>query len=151
MKKSGHKETYDVDESFPMLMAACVKYMRQSLNTRFRDMGTTITAEQWILLSHLAEQDGLSQLDLARRYGSSEVSTLNLLNKLEKGGLVLRQRDPVDARCKRVYLTAKGRSLQSELVPAAKTNIRVMSEGLGNKDIEQLKKVLRRILHNVTQ
>lgn len=147
----GHKDTYDVNESVPMLMAACVKVMRQSLHARFVAMGVAITSEQWVLLSHLAEQDGLSQLDLARRYGSSEVSILNLLNKLEDNELVLRRRDPVDARSKRVYLTVKGRNLQAALVPEAKANIQAMTEGLGAAELTQFKSMLRTIYGNLTK
>ncbi|SEA41220.1 DNA-binding transcriptional regulator, MarR family [Desulfuromusa kysingii] len=147
---SDHNTTYEVNESVPMLMAACVKSLRQSLNARFAELGYAITSEQWILLCHLAEQDGVSQLDLARRYRSSEVSTLNLLNKLESHDLVLRQRDPIDARSKRVYLTTKGRNLQAKLIPAAKANIQAMSQGLDSDDIEQLKAILRTIYRNLS-
>ena len=145
----GIDAAYDVDDSFPILMATCVKYMRESLNARFAERGYTVTSEQWILLSHLAGQDGVSQLELARRADKTEVSTLNLLKKLEKSGSVIRRRDPVDGRSNRVYLTSEGRNLQRELVSSAKGNVINMTEGLDVEDIEHLKMVLRKITTNL--
>ncbi|TKB12238.1 MarR family winged helix-turn-helix transcriptional regulator [Desulforhopalus sp. IMCC35007] len=142
-------QTYDVDESFPILMATCVKYMREALNASFAERGYAITSEQWILLCHLASQDGVSQLELARRSDKTEVSTLNLLKKLEVNDLVIRRPDPVDGRSRRVYLTSKGRKLQKTLIPMAKGNIIKMTEGLDVKDIDHLKTILRKITDNL--
>lgn len=142
-------QTYDVDESFPILMSTCVKYMREVLNTSFVERGHAITSEQWILLCHLASQDGVSQLELARRSDKTEVSVLNLLKKLEINDLVIRRPDPLDGRSKRVYLTSKGRKLQKTLIPMAKGNITQMTEGLNVNDIDHLKTTLRTITDNL--
>lgn len=141
--------TYDVNESFPMLMSTCVKFMRESLNDRFSTAGFPITSEQWIILTFLAERDGVSQQDLAKRYDRSEVSILNLLKKLELSELIIRQRDPVDGRCNRVYLTIKGRKLHQQLIPHAKANIARMSEGIRDEELEQLKGIIRKINSNL--
>jgi DNA-binding MarR family transcriptional regulator len=143
-------ETYDIHESFPMLMATCVKYMRESLNARFRDAGFNITTEQWNLLAHLQEQDGLSQQALADRYKRSKVSALNLLKKLETAGLVTRHPDPVDGRTNRVYLTTKGRKIQKALIPLAIENMETMSCGLSVDELEIMKSAVRKIMRNLT-
>ncbi len=134
-----------------MLMATCVKYMRESLNATFSMAGFDVTQEQWNILVHLAHQDGISQQDLANRYGRSKVSTMNLLKKLEKRGLVCRETNPLDGRYNRVYLTEEGRKLQQDLIPFAKANIGRMSNGIDNSDIETLKKIIREITKNLNQ
>ena len=143
------EEIYDVEESFPLIMATCVKYMRETLNARFAEQGYSVTSEQWSLLALLADQDGVTQLELARRSDKTEVSTLNLLRKLEKNGFVVRHPDPVDGRSKRVYLTTEGRKLQKSLIPLAKANLAKMSTGIEDKDIENFKAVLRTITRNL--
>lgn len=148
-EKTTHIDMYDVDESLPMLMATCVKYMRESLHIRFSDMGNPFTSEQWLLLTHLATRDGVTQKNLASRSNRTEVAVLNLLNKLEKDDLVVRRRDPVDGRCKRVYLTVKGRKLQRELIPSAKENISQMCKDISNDDIQLLKKTIHKITNNL--
>lgn len=142
-------DTYNIDESFPVLMMTCVKYMREALNARIVAKGYSVTSEQWMLLALLADQDGVSQLELAKRTDKTEVSTLNLLKKLEAGEFVVRKKDPVDGRSRRVYLTRKGRDLQAELTPIAKSNIEKMSEGISAENIEMLKQMLRKITKNL--
>lgn len=141
---------YDVNDSFPMLIAKCEKFMRESLNKRFKDAGFSVTAEQWIILVHLGQQDGLTQQELANRYDRSKVSALNLLRKLEKTGHVVRESDPVDRRCNRVYLTSNGRKLLQTLVPIAKTNIAYMSAGISMEEMALLKSVIKKITGNLT-
>ena len=83
---------YDVNDFFPILISKCVKYMRESLNKRFQAAGFNVTAEQWIILVHLGQQDGLTQQELSDRYDRSKVSALNLIKKLEKVGHFIRDR-----------------------------------------------------------
>lgn len=147
-EKSG-KTSYDIDESFPMLMATCVNYMRESLNARVCEAGFNVSSEQWMILTYLAYSDGISQQDLADRYQRSKVSTLALLKKLEKNGLITRQPDPDDGRSNLVYLTSEGRNLQQSLIPIAKKNVKRMSEGLSCEDIERFKITLRKITTNL--
>lgn len=142
-------EGYDVRDSLPMLMSTCVKHMRQTLNKSFTQLGYGLTSEQWVILTHLADKDGVTQQDIATRYGRTEVSVLHLLKKLEQSGLVLRRRDPKDARSNRVYLTPEGRKLQKALIPVAHANISKMSAGLDHQDIEHLKTLLRKMTSNL--
>lgn len=142
-------ETFRVKDSFPAQMTTCVKYMRERLNRRFANAGYNVTAEQWILLLHLADQDGISQQTLADRYDRTKVSALNLLKKLEKNGLVIRRPDPVDGRTNRVYLTPEGRKLQRSLIPLAKENVASMSAGITAGEIEQLKSIVAKIMKNL--
>jgi DNA-binding MarR family transcriptional regulator len=142
-------ETYDINESFPMLLTTCVKYMRESLNARFKQAGFNITTEQWNLLAHLQEQDGLSQQALADRYRRSKVSALNLIKKLEGAGLITRHPDPVDGRTNRVYLTPKGRKTIKDLIPLAVENIDFMRSGITDEEIQSLKSVIRKITQNL--
>lgn len=150
-KKANSVETYNVEESFPMLMATCVKQMRETLMERFAGIGRSITTEQWTLLTLLADQDGVSQKNIANRSDRTEVATLNLLKKLEQDGLIIRHPDPVDGRSRRVFLTTEGRKLQQILIPPAKNNIAQMTKDISPEDIEHLKATIRKIAHNLTK
>ncbi|MGB5445238.1 MAG: MarR family transcriptional regulator [Psychromonas sp.] len=144
-----YDNNYTVDESFPMVLANCVKYMRASLNARFIKNGCNITSEQWMLLMYLAEQDGITQQTLADFCGISKVSVLNLIKKLENNGLIIRHPDPTDGRSNRVYLTNEGRKIKNSLIPLAKKNINKMTEGISNDDIELLKRTAKKITNNL--
>jgi DNA-binding MarR family transcriptional regulator len=144
-----NNEKYDINESLPMLMMTCVKFMREGLNSTFSNAGFEVTNEQWNILVHLAQQDGISQQVLADAYGRSKVSVLNLLKKLEKSGLVVRKPNPADGRYNCVYLTNEGRKLQQTLIPLAKKNIARMCAGLDEKEIAYLKNVMRTMTKNI--
>ena len=142
-------EKYDVDESFPMLMSTCVKYMRESLNARFMLNGCAITSEQWMMLMYLSKQDGMSQQHLADDCSISKVSALNLIKKLEKNNLLVRHPDPVDGRSNRVYLTSEGRKIQRLLIPLAQKNTNKIAQGIAREDIEQLKQIVKKMIGNL--
>jgi DNA-binding MarR family transcriptional regulator len=147
---SDNDEKYDINESLPLLMMTCVKHIREGLNSTFAKAGFDVTHEQWNILVHLAQQDGISQQVLADNYGRSKVSVLNLLKKLEKRKLVVRKPNPVDGRYNCVYLTTEGRKLQRTLIPLAKANIARMSNGLDEKEVEFLKQLTRKITQNIS-
>jgi DNA-binding MarR family transcriptional regulator len=142
-------EKYDINDSLPMMMMTCVKFMRESLNAVFSKAGFDVTNEQWNILVHLAQQDGISQQVLADCYGRSKVSVLNLLKKLEKRKLVVRKPNPVDGRYNCVYLTTEGRNLQRTLIPLAKANIAKMCKDLDKKEIEFLKQMTQTMTKNI--
>lgn len=137
---------YNIDESLPMMMALCGKLMAETLKTKFNAANINVTTDQWVTLLYLWEQDGLTQQDLANRYGRSKVSVFHMLKRLEKLGLVMRRPDPVDGRSNRVYLTQEGRKLESILVPIGQDNIAEMTSDLSNEEVNQLKLAIRTII-----
>ena len=78
-----------------------------------------VTADQFVVLSLLAERDGVSQQELCSRC-YSDPSTMGALVRLMEGrGWVSRDPDPRDLRTRRVRLTRDGRLLQKRLWEAA--------------------------------
>jgi DNA-binding MarR family transcriptional regulator len=71
--------------------------------------GHGVTADQFVLISRLAEEDGITQKELARR-ASSDPNTIGpMLLLLEKAGFVARRAHASDGRALCVLLTAEGR------------------------------------------
>lgn len=74
-----------------------------------------MTADQFVLLALLAEQDGITQRELTRRASSDPNTIRAMLVLLENRGLVARRRNPSDGRARRVTLTRKGRQAYDRL------------------------------------
>jgi DNA-binding MarR family transcriptional regulator len=72
-----------------------------------------LTADQFVFLTALAGGDGVTQKELARRTGSDPNTTSEMLRRLERRGLVARERHADDGRARRVSLTESGRGLQA--------------------------------------
>ncbi len=74
-----------------------------------------LTADQFVLLTLLAERDGVMQQDLVGRSGSDPNTVRAMLVLLERRGLVRRRAHADDGRARSVELTARGRHVQAEL------------------------------------
>jgi DNA-binding MarR family transcriptional regulator len=74
-----------------------------------------VTADQYVILAMLAEEDDLTQKELTRRTYSDANTVTAMLNRLEEKGLVERQLCDRDRRARRVHLTKKGRALERTL------------------------------------
>lgn len=81
-----------------------------------------VTADQFVVLSLLAERDGVCQRELCRRCYSDPSTIGALLRLAERRGWVARQLDPADGRAWQVHLTPAGRELQRRLWEAAGTS-----------------------------
>jgi DNA-binding MarR family transcriptional regulator len=94
------------------LRAAYLALHRQT-NDCFAKDGAT--ADQFVLLSALADADAVTQQELVRRVSSDPNTVRAMLLLLEDRGLVARERHPSDARARCVTLTAKGRQVFKKL------------------------------------
>ena len=90
------------------LRAAYLALHRQT-NDCFAQDG--VTADQFVLLSALADGDAVTQQELVRRISSDPNTVRAMLLLLEGRGLVTRERHPADGRARCVTLTAKGRQV----------------------------------------
>ena len=88
-----------------LLRSAQQHYVDRAL----RELGLYCGQDTLLLL--LAQEEGLTQVQLAQRM-CCEPQTINkTLRRMQKAGLVERRSDPDDGRLTRVYLTRQGRTL----------------------------------------
>ena len=87
--------------------------MHRQANAQFAQFG--VTADQFVLLTALAEEDAVTQQDLVRRCHSDPNTVRAMLVRLEKLGLVARGPHATDGRARSVVLTDPGRDTQRRL------------------------------------
>ena len=92
------------------LLARTCKLLRTRVHARLEAVG--LYRGQQFVLFVLWEAEGLSHSELAEKILVSPATTTNLLNRMEKAGLVERRPDPDDRRVSRVYLTDAARSIR---------------------------------------
>ena len=97
-----------------MLLRSAYLTLHRQAQQLFAPFG--VTADQFVLLTLLVEQDGVIQQDLVRRSSSDPNTVRAILVLLEKQGLVSRREHEHDGRARMVQLTSKGRSLQRLLM-----------------------------------
>jgi DNA-binding MarR family transcriptional regulator len=139
MAKPDIKNCHDLAMGLRMAYWAMHRRTDESLGKR------RVTANQFVLLALLMEEDGITQQDLVFR-ASSDPSTIRaMLVLLEDKGLVLRNRHSRDGRALSVTLTQKGRRAYKQMWTDTQSVRRRILAVLGPKEIHFLGGLLARI------
>lgn len=94
------------------------------------------------LLVLLWAHPGLRQAELARRLGIEPPTVTRMVQRLERAGLVERQRDPHDARLVRVRATPRARLLEGVVRRAWEEVDGILTEAVGDDGARQLRRLL---------
>jgi DNA-binding MarR family transcriptional regulator len=124
------------------LRAAYLALHRQT-NACFAKDG--VTADQFVLLSALADADAVTQQELVRRVSSDPNTVRAMLLLLEGRGLVAREHDPADGRARCVSLTAKGRQVFQKLWSKSEALRARLLAAFSQDEVTALVGLLRRV------
>ena len=105
-----------------------------------REIG--VSAGTWFSLTLLAKKDGMSQGELSQSFEINPSRVTRLARRLEREGLLRRERDPEDNRVVRMYLTQKGRGLIEDLSGRRERFDQRISTVLSPEELEELRRVL---------
>jgi DNA-binding MarR family transcriptional regulator len=103
-----------------------------------RDAG--LTPGQFAVLAHVGAVEGMAQGDLARKLAVTQGNVCQLIDRMERAGLLARR---PEGRTNRLALTAKGRALFDRVVPAHEEQVAAQFAGLTHQEQTQLHRLLR--------
>jgi DNA-binding MarR family transcriptional regulator len=121
--------------------------IRKMLDETLEQQG--LTSADWKVLTALRWQGKPYRRnagELAKRSDLSSGAMTNRLDHLEQEGLVRRLRDPDDRRGVLVELTEKGRKRHQQAIGVQAQKEALLAEALGERDMEQLNALLRRVM-----
>ncbi|MEM9015710.1 MAG: MarR family transcriptional regulator [Verrucomicrobiota bacterium] len=98
----------------------------------------------------IARAEGCNVKYLAETFNLPKATITGLLKTLESEDLVRREKDPDDARAFCLFLTSKGRKLLPSMISRHHRVLETMHEGLEREEVETLKRLLRRVLDNIS-
>ncbi|RKL66612.1 MarR family transcriptional regulator [Salipaludibacillus neizhouensis] len=136
---------YRLEDSLGFLVGRAGRSLSNSVQRTFSEHGFNATTEHWTVLVQLWNQDGLSQLELAERTGKDQASMSRLIQNMLNRELIYRRKDPVDARCKRIFLTENGKEQQERLMDLVNDTLEKATEGITEEDVAITKRVLKNI------
>jgi DNA-binding MarR family transcriptional regulator len=123
--------------------------LHRETNASLARHGTT--ADQYVLLSLLMEQDGVTQQELVRRASSDANTIRQMLLLLESAGLIERRPHARDGRAQSVTLTRKGRRKFTQLRSATEACRQRLVRCVGRRNVGATIRALQRIsLHLAT-
>jgi len=102
-----------------------------------------------LVLSTLAINDGINQLELVRKTHLRPPTVSVILKRMEAEGIVERKSNPQDKRSVSVYLTKKGRELDKSNIERVKALDAVALSNITEEEISALMALLPKIRDNL--
>jgi DNA-binding MarR family transcriptional regulator len=100
---------------------------------------------QWRVICVLAEDGGLTQVQVVARTVMDKVTVSRAAQGLSKRRLVTRAENKADGRSHMLDLTPEGRRLYAEIAPLAMAYEAALIAGLSPEDVALLKRLLGRL------
>ena len=104
-----------------------------------------LTVPQWRVICVLAEDGGLTQVQVVARTVMDKVTVSRAAQGLVKRRLVTRAENKTDGRSHVLALTPEGRSLHAEIAPLALAYEAALIAGLAPDEVVLLKRLLGRL------
>lgn len=126
---------------------AAVSYL---FSRRFEEClaGTSISLDQWNVLSHLAQHEGASMSELSTSSNITGPTLTRIVDQLVAAALVFRNVDESDRRRVLVYLSKRGRAQERAVAPQiAEAERRVIGD-LTQDEAREVNRLLLRMAHN---
>ena len=108
-----------------------------------------LTLPQCRALVHLANNEGISQIQLAEYTDIEPMSLVRILDRMEAEGLVERRPDPADRRARSLYLKPKARPLVDSIWELVDATRHEAFADIPRKHTELLASLLKRVQTNL--
>ncbi|OAN67843.1 MarR family transcriptional regulator [Sulfitobacter sp. EhC04] len=115
------------DKSAGYLVNHLARLLEQALAVAIRPLG--LTPGQFPTLLALWARDGQTQAELVREVDVEQATMALTLKRMERDGLIRRERNPEDSRSRLIYLTPHAKALEDRaLAQAAEVNARALAD-----------------------
>ncbi|MBS4028841.1 MAG: MarR family transcriptional regulator [Ignavibacteriales bacterium] len=142
-----NSETWNLDTSLGFLMNRTARGMKRALDAKLLEH--ELTATQYIVLIRMYEEDGISLTELVERLYLDNPTLTGIIDRMERDGLLQRQRDDDDRRVVNVYLTAKGKLLRSEIEHLAQETDEDIWKNFSEPEKKEMLNYIERLWNNL--
>ena len=136
--------SFDKTRSAGVLAGELARLYGAELQRRLAPLG--LSPAQFLVLSELWGEDGLTQRALTARIGVEQATMANTLSRMERDRLITRTPHPDDRRAQMVVLTEAARALAASAVAAASDVNREVIGGLPAAERELFLSMLGRVV-----
>jgi MarR family transcriptional regulator for hemolysin len=150
MKKADENrlQPHDFEESVGYWICRASRAFERAMNDELAPRGITYRQAQVLWL--LAHEGSLSQTDLAERMRIEPPTLVGILDRMERESWIRRESDDQDRRRKFVAPLPKAKPVWSKII-ACSDKVRALgNEGLSADDQQLLKRLLGRIVENLS-
>ena len=104
---------------------------------------------QYVALAQLVGSGPLNQTELVGRLSITRATGVRLVDRMERDGWVVRQKDPRDERVKLVVPTQKAARVWEQISYAGRAVVDRAYQGTGTDQIEMVKQILEKVRDNL--
>ena len=134
-----------ISEQIAYLLAQANRQVHLKLDEEFRDEGVPV--EHWRTLKLLAEKNGRSMSDLTQAALLNHPTLTKMIDRMVSDALVYRRPDPKDGRKVMIFISERGRALNERLSRRANLRQAEIVEGYGDRETEELKRLLSELIN----
>lgn len=142
-------KTYQQSLTASDLIYRVTRHLRQKLFNFFKKAQIDLSPEQWRLLLQVAENNGRPQSEFADPILNDRPNITRIIDGLEKRGFIARSAAPGDRRSTLIYLTHDGKELINTYLPEVIEEKAIYFEGLNEKDMRELIRIMTIIETNL--
>lgn len=128
-----------------------IKKIRNVLQKRFNDAGFDLTVDQWVLIDHIARNQGISQNTLAEMTTKDAPTVTRILDLLVKKGLAERRMAEDDRRKFNIFLLPEGEKIFDTVLPVVKEIRRQGWGDLSEEDYQHFVHIMDSIYNNMNE
>lgn len=133
-----------IHRNLPRLLLQSREAVMAHTRPSLREHG--LSDQQWRVLRVLGEHGTMETGHVAREAYLLGPSLTGVLARMERDGLVRRERDPADQRCSVVSATPKGMKIVDRLSTSIEMHYRWLEQSLGKTKLQQLYELLDQLI-----
>lgn len=141
--------TQEQFSKYSFLLDRTARKVKQYAQQKFNLMDYDITVDQWLVIKNLAENELLSQTELAQLVFKDHPTLTRIIDILSKKDFVERIPHPQDRRSFQLHLTPQGLEKVRSLKPEVAQIREKAWENLNEKDFDEFKRILNTIYSNL--
>ncbi len=111
--------------------------------------GLDITPEQWVILYHLWNENGLTISEAANISRKDVANATRIIDKLEKMGYVSKKRNENDSRSYMINALPKAEEIKNQVHDCWKESFELATEGISISEQHYLLKIIEKMENNV--
>jgi DNA-binding MarR family transcriptional regulator len=140
---------FQFQQSYGRVLGVAYTAVYRRLTKYMKENNLPITPDQFRVLTHLWQSDGLSQQELAMGSNRDKANVTRIIDILEREGIVERKDHENDRRVYQIHLTKKGKALEEAAAECAQATLRDAQKGISKVDMDTCMAVLKKTIENL--
>lgn len=140
---------FNLDKWVGHITENAIKQISEAFGRKLQDSG--ITRIQWIALYYVKAKKRISQRELSNLMNVQDSSAGRLIDRLERDGLIERERNDIDRRVIYITLSDMGDKLISDLMLIGIKFNNDLVAGIDEEELIIYERVLKKMISNITK